>query len=83
VWSIKERRDWSEEPIVAPLFCPVCWWPITNIDIHYYCTNPKCPAQIKEKIVHFASRDAMDIWWLWESVVDVLVDQNILSSVSD
>ena len=83
VWSIKERRDWNEKEITAPEVCPVCWWAITNIDIHYYCTNPTCPAQIKEKIVHFASRDAMDIWWLWESVVEVLVEQKMLSSISD
>ena len=83
VWCIKERRDGTEEPIVPPLFCPECWGPITNIDIHYYCTNPKCPAQIKEKIIHFASRDAMDIWGLWESVVDVLVEQKMIASISD
>ena len=83
VWCIKERRNWKEEPIIPPLFCPECWGPITNIDIHYYCSNPQCPAQIKEKIVHFASRDAMDIWWLGESVVDILVEQKILGSISD
>ena len=83
VWTIKERRSWIEEPIIPPLFCPECWGAISNIDIHYYCTNPQCPAQIKEKIVHFASRDAMDISGLWETIVDVLVDQKILKSVAD
>ena len=34
---------------------------ITNIDIHYYCKNPNCPAQIKEKIIRFVSKDCMDI----------------------
>jgi DNA ligase (NAD+) len=83
VWTIKERRNWTEEEIIPPHFCPVCKWAITNIDIHYYCTNPWCPAQIKEKIIHFASRDAMDITWLGESVVDVLVDQGLLHSICD
>ncbi len=83
VWTIKERRNWTEEEIVPPNFCPICKWAITNIDIHYYCTNPWCPAQIKEKIIHFASRDAMDITWLGESVVDVLVDQGLLHSICD
>ena len=83
VWVIKERRDGTEDFIRPPLFCPACNWPISNIDIHYYCTNPACPAQIKEKIVHFVSRDAMDIWGIWDSMVEVLVQQGILRSVSD
>ncbi|MBR4634084.1 hypothetical protein IKO50_03925 [bacterium] len=50
-----------EEKISAPLFCPACNSPIINIEIHYYCTNPECPAQIKEKLIHFCSKEAMDI----------------------
>jgi len=83
IWVIKERRNWEEESITPPQLCPKCWKPICNIDIHYYCTNSKCPAQIKEKIVHFASRDAMNITWLGESVVDVLVEQWIINSITD
>lgn len=82
-WVIKERRNWMEEPISAPLFCPVCHSPIINIQIHYYCTNPECQAQIKEKLIHFCSKDAMDIQGIWDSIVDVLMQQNLIHSVAD
>ncbi len=59
--SLVDRRDGTEEIISAPLMCPSCMAPIHNIDIHYYCHNPACPAQIKEKIIHFVSREMMDI----------------------
>ena len=80
---IKERRTWVEERIAAPLFCPACNSPITNIEIHYYCTNPECPAQIKEKLIHFCSKDAMDIQWVGDAIVDILMQQHLIHSVAD
>ena len=80
---IKERRNWGESQISAPLFCPACNSPITNIDIHYYCTNPECPAQIKEKLIYFCSKDAMDIQWVWDAIIDILMQQNLIHSVAD
>ena len=80
---IKERRTGLEEPIVPPLFCPECNSPISNIDIHYYCSNPSCPAQIKEKLVHFVSRDAMDISGIGEAMIELLVKQKMLTSFAD
>ena len=80
---IKERRSWVEEKISAPLFCPACNSPITNIEIHYYCTNPECPAQIKEKLIYFCSKDAMDIQWVGDAIVDILMQQNLIHSVAD
>ena len=80
---IKERRNWSESQISAPLFCPACSSPIINIDMHYYCTNPECPAQIKEKLIHFCSKDAMDIQWVWDAIIDILMQQHLIHSVAD
>ena len=80
---IKERRSWIEEKITAPLFCPACNSPITNIEIHYYCTNPECPAQIKEKLIHFCSKDAMDIQWIGDAIVDILMQQDLIRSIAD
>lgn len=80
---IKERRSGNEELIIPPLFCPSCGAPITNIDIHYYCTNPSCPAQLKEKILHFVSKEAMDIQGIGDAMVEILVEQKILRNISD
>lgn len=80
---IKERRNWIEEKISAPLFCPACNSPIINIQMHYYCTNPECPAQIKEKLIHFCSKEAMDIQWVGDAIVDILMQQNLIHSVAD
>lgn len=80
---IKERRSWIEEKISAPLFCPACNSPIINIQMHYYCTNPECPAQIKEKLIHFCSKEAMDIQWVGDAIVDILMQQNLIHSVAD
>ena len=81
-WVIKESRT-CDDIITAPNECPSCHWPITNIDIHYYCKNPNCPAQIKEKIIRFVSKECMDIEWIWENIVDILVEHNIISDIAD
>ena len=81
-WVIKESRT-CDDIITAPNECPSCHWPIKNIDIHYYCKNPNCPAQIKEKIIRFVSKECMDIEWIGENIVDILVEHNIISDIAD
>ena len=80
---IKERRTGSEEKISAPLFCPSCNAPIINIDALYYCTNTHCKAQMKEKLIHFVSKEAMNILWFGESVIEVLLEQGIVKDGAD
>jgi DNA ligase (NAD+) len=80
---IKERRTGNEELIEMPLFCPSCQSPVLKIGVFYYCANPDCPAQVKEKILHFVSKNCMDIQWIGEGVIDVLVDNGILHNVAD
>jgi DNA ligase (NAD+) len=58
---IKERRTGEEDIIEPPLFCPSCQAPIINNGIFYYCANPNCPAQVKEKVLHFVSKNCMNI----------------------
>lgn len=81
---VMERRSWTQ-PIIPPAFCPVCHSPVTqpNGEIYYYCSNPDCPAQLKEKLLYFVSKNAMDIEWIGDSLIDLLVEQNLISSVSD
>ncbi len=80
---IKDRRSWVEEPISAPLFCPACNSPIINIEMHYYCTNPECHAQLREKVIHFCSKECMDIQWIGDSIVDILMQQDLIHNVAD
>ncbi len=81
---IKERRDTKQiQTIQAPQTCPSCNQTISKIDMHYYCTNSACPAQIKEKLIHFASKDCINIEWIWISLIDILVDQKIINNFAD
>lgn len=80
---IKERRPNDAKEIEMPGKCPSCGWKVKNEDIHYYCTNPKCQAKLKEQILHFVSKNCMDIQGIWESIVDILVEQNIVQSIAD
>lgn len=83
VWVIKDKRNWSEATVNPPTKCPVCNSKIINEDIHYYCSNDNCPAQIKAKLEHFVSKNCMDIMWIGDSIVDILVDQKIISNIAD
>ncbi len=83
VWTIVDRRKDNAKKIFPPNNCPSCNTKLTHIDMHYYCKNPECPAQIKEKIIRFVSKNCMNIEWIWESIVEILVDNNIVSNIAD
>ncbi|MBA3845634.1 MAG: NAD-dependent DNA ligase LigA [Planctomycetes bacterium] len=70
---VLEKRPARTKPIARPESCPACGTAAISEDIFVYCPNPACPAQLKERLHHFASRDAMDIGGLGESVIDALV----------
>ena len=88
VWPIVQTRTGEETEIIWPNSCPVCWHH-TQIEDEdnggylLYCPNPACPAQIKERITHFVSRDCMDIDGLGESMIELLVDQWIIHTFAD
>jgi len=79
----EDRKDVKE--ITFPDLCPVCKEELLmeEKDVSAWCVNPDCPARIKSSILHFASRDALDIRGLGEKVVDQLVDKGFVRSVSD
>ncbi|MCL4509292.1 MAG: NAD-dependent DNA ligase LigA [Chloroflexi bacterium] len=83
---VVEHRSASEPPRwFLPTLCPSCGSPIVREpgDAIAYCVSSDCPAQLEERIIHFASRDAMDIEGLGEQVARVLVRRGLARSVAD
>ena len=82
---IKEKRDGTQKEYIIPTVCPVCGEPLENVEeeIALRCTNSECPATIYRSILHFASRDAMDITGLGEVVVDMLLDKKMVGDIAD
>ena len=76
----KGRRRWK-----FPTKCPVCSEPLVRLDgeANHYCVNVDCPAQRVQRIVHFASRGAMDIEGLGEERVAQFVDAGLLDDAGD
>ncbi|HMS91553.1 MAG TPA: helix-hairpin-helix domain-containing protein, partial [Candidatus Absconditabacterales bacterium] len=80
---ITDRRTGEESMINSPETCPSCHEPVSNRDMHYYCTNSYCPDKIKQQIQHFVSKNCMDIQGIGESIVDILVDNKIIENIAD
>ncbi len=82
---IKVVEHIGRQDIVPPAACPSCQRPVYQAEgeVGYYCVNPSCPAQIKGRILHYASRGAMDIEGMGEAVVDELVERQFVSNFSD
>jgi len=80
-----EMRSGNEKEISIPNYCPVCGSAVIKDEeeVAIRCPNVRCPAQIKERITHFASRDAMDIEGLGEKWVNIFVDKKLLSDYGD
>ncbi len=85
VRPIPERRTGHERPFVMPDRCPVCGARVERPEgeVIPRCTGLNCPAQIKGRIRHFASRRAMDIDGLGTKLVDQLVDRGLVRDVAD
>jgi DNA ligase (NAD+) len=85
VQVIRERRPGKTAPFEMPRACPVCraHVEITPDEPLSYCTNIACPAQVKGRLLHFASRLAMDVEGLGEKLVDVLVDRGMVKDPAD
>lgn len=82
---LKEKRNGSEKPFEIPEVCPVCGSPVGRPagEVAYRCTNPNCGGIVREKLVHFASRDAMNIEGMGPSVVDSLLAYRLVSDPGD
>ena len=68
-----------------PTHCPICGGDVIRVEgeVAYRCVNTACPAQLKESLLHFASRHALNINGLGESLVDQLVDKKIVQDAAD
>lgn len=82
---VRERRPDGTRPFAMPATCPVCGSSIYRgeEEANYYCENGDCPAQVRGRIEHFASRGAMDIEGLGEAAVDQLVARGIVTNIAD
>jgi DNA ligase (NAD+) len=84
VKPIKEDRDGSEQVFKMPELCPVCGSQLVTSEDKKMtrCTNLNCPAQLRERLVHFAGREAMDIEGLGEKRAAQLIDAGLVDSVA-
>jgi DNA ligase (NAD+) len=82
---LPERRTGDEVPFAMPTHCPECGSDLVRLEeeVALRCINPMCPAQIREGIIHFVSRTAMNIDGLGEKVVAQLFNDGIIHSVAD
>lgn len=82
---IKVAEHLGTQDIEAPSKCPSCGRPVYKAEgeVGYYCVNPACPAQVKGRILHYASRGAMDIEGMGDAVVDELVERGFVHNFSD
>jgi DNA ligase (NAD+) len=83
VKSLPEWRKGTEIPIQFPTNCPACASPLEkeSTEAVWRCNNDECPAQLVEKIIHFVSKDAMDIRSLGESNIRKFYDLGLLSTI--
>ncbi|HKI79708.1 MAG TPA: NAD-dependent DNA ligase LigA [Ignavibacteriaceae bacterium] len=79
---VLEERARNVKSTNPPDKCPICKSPLfkPEEEVAYYCQNTECPAQIKGRLEHFASRGAMDIEGLGEALIDLFVDKDLLKS---
>lgn len=82
---IASRRQGDERPFRMPRHCPTCGAPVVRAEgeIALRCVNADCPAQLKERIRHFASKNAFDIDGLGKKLVDQLVSTGLVRSFPD
>lgn len=85
VKALIEMRSGDELPFEMPTECPACGSELVRIEgeVALRCVNPKCPAQIVEGMIHFVSRNAMNIDGLGEKVIEQLYREGLIQDISD
>jgi DNA ligase (NAD+) len=82
---LADQRTGEEQDFNMPTHCPECESELVRLDgeVALRCINPKCPAQIREGLIHFVSRNAMNIDGLGEKVISQLFAENLIKDVAD
>ena len=82
---VLEKRTGAETPVVIPAVCPECGWNVARKESEaaIRCTNPHCPALGREGLVHFVSREAMNIDGCGPSVINQLLDKGLVHDAAD
>lgn len=82
---VLEERQGNEEPYEMPTTCPACHNELVHLDeeVALRCMNPSCPAQLVEGLIHYVSREAMNIDGLGEKVVQQLYNHELVSKIDD
>ena len=81
VRPLPERRDGSEKDFVMIDKCPVCGSPLVKKDAMHFCVSPTCPARRIEGIIHFSSRNAMDIETMGDKVSEEFFNTGLISDI--
>ncbi len=81
----RDKRTGEEQPFIMPSSCPACGSAVSRLDgeVALRCFNLACPAQVLERIAHFASRGAMDIEGLGPAAVTQLLDAGLIEDAAD
>jgi DNA ligase (NAD+) len=82
---VKDRRSGNEKKYHLPEECPACGGEVARVEgeADYRCTNASCPAQLKQRLIHFGSQQALNIDGLGEKIVDQLVDKHLVEDIAD
>jgi len=82
---IEEKRTGEEQDFTMPTHCPECESELVRLEgeVALRCINPSCPAQIREGLIHFVSRNAMNIDGLGEKVISQLFREQLIKDVAD
>jgi DNA ligase (NAD+) len=81
VRPLVEKRTGNERPFVMAANCPECGQPLTKVQGLHYCLNPECPSRKIEGMIHFASRDAMDIDGMGDKVVEEFFNEGFMKDI--
>lgn len=83
VRPLEERRDGTQIPFEMIHECPDCKQPLKRIEAMHFCLNPYCPSRKIESLIHFASKDAMDIEGMGEKVCEQFFNEHFIDSIED